>query len=254
MMKVRGPGSYLAILVLFGAQVAAAFEPTPLHLARGARIGVVSSLEPDITHFHSGRSLKDAFLHTERLNWSTGAMLLDALKERVAQMGLVLVPMGVTTELSRARETCFLNGNFNKGLPKDCVPAFEHLGSEDQVQAVIVLAPGLNNSAHAGSSRRKELPDYVRGWGFMTGTAGAPDGKPALFSMTELLLVAPSPDGPALHAREWGGNYELEWASFVPPPDLKAIPIPAYGELKPLFAGLLGRQTSRLLDQIQIGP
>ena len=254
MIKVRGPGSYLAFLLLFGAQMAAAFDATPLHLARGARVGVVSALEPDITHFHAGRSITDAFLHTERVNWSITAMLLDALKDRVTQMGLVLVPVGLTTELNRVRESCFLNGNFNKGLPKDCAPPLEHLSSENQVQAVIVLAPGLNNSAHAGSSRRKELPDYVRGWGFMTGTAGAPDGKPALFSMTELLLVASSPDVPVLHAREWGGNYELEWSRFVPPADLKAIPIEDYDQLQPLFGGLLGRQTSRLLDQIQVGP
>jgi hypothetical protein len=253
MVKVRVPGSYLAILLVFSAPVAA-FDATPLHLTRGARIGVVSALEPDITHFHSGRSITDAFLHTERVNWSPTGMLLDALKERATQMGLVLVPLALTTELNRARETCFLNGNFNKGLPKECVPPLEHLGSDDQVQAVIVLGPGLNNSAHAGSSRRKDLPDYVRGWGFMTGAAGAPDGKPALFSLTELLLVAPSPEGPALHAREWGANYEIEWSNFVPPPDLKAIPISDYAQLQPLFAGLLGRQTSRLLDQIQVGP
>jgi len=253
MIKVRGPGRYL-VLFLFSAQVAAAFDATPLHLARGARVGVVSSLDPDITHFHSGRSITDAFLHTERINWSIGSMLLDAVQERVTQMGLVLVPLGIIPELSHVRESCFLNGNFNKGLPKDCAPPLEHLITENQLQAIIVLAPGLNNSAHGGSSRRKELPDYVRGWGFMTGTSGAPDGKPSLFSMTELLLVAPSPNGPVLHAREWGANYEIEWSSFVPPPDLKAIPLPDYDQLRPFFAALLGRQTSRLLDQIQVGP
>jgi hypothetical protein len=232
----------------------AAREITALALARGARIGVVSVLDPELTHYHSGRSLQDTFLHTETLNWSTNGMLLDALKDRAAQMGLVLVPLAVTAELARAREACFLDGNFNKGLPKDCVGPLEHLGNDDRVQAVIVLAPGLNNSGHAGSSRRKDVPDYVRGWGFVTGHDASPDGKPALFSLAELLLVAPSSDGPELHGREWGGNYSVEWTSFVPPPDLKAIPSQDYAQLQPLFEGILGRQTSRLLDQIQVAP
>jgi hypothetical protein len=253
MLRVRVLGTSLALLVFFSAPLAAR-DATPLVLARGARVGVVSVLDPELTHFHSGRSLQDTFLHTETLNWSTNAMLVDALKDRAAQMGLVLVPLAPTTELARARESCFLDGNFSKGLPKDCLAPLQHLGSDDRIQALILLAPGLNNSAHAGSTRRKDVPDYVRGWGFITGHDATPDGKPALFSLTELLLVAPSSDGPELHGREWGGNYAVEWTTFAPPPDLKAIPSQYYGELQPLFLGVLGRQTSRLLDQIQVGP
>ncbi len=248
----RVQGVYLAFLVAFSVPLAAR-KITPLVLPRGARVGVVSVLDADITHFHSGRSIKDASLHTEHVDWSTGGMLLDSLKDRAAQMGLVLVPLAVTTELSHARETCFLDGNFSKGLPKECSIPLQHLGRDDRVQAVIIRAPGLNNSAHAGSSRRKDLPDYVRGWGLMTGDAASPDGKPALFSLTELLLVAPSPEGPELHGREWGGNYAVEWTTFVPPPDPKVIPPQYYAELQPLFAGILNRQTARLLDQVQVG-
>ena len=40
---------------------------------------------------------------------------------------------------------------------------------------LIVLAPGLNNSSQAGGGTyRKDLPDYLRGWGFVTGD---PNGK-----------------------------------------------------------------------------
>ncbi len=251
MLSVRG--IYLACVLLSSTPLAAR-EITPLALAHGARVGVVSLLSPEITHFHSGHTIKDASLHTEYVGWSTGGMLMDALKDRAAQMGLVLVPLAPTTELTRAREDCFLDGNFNKGLPKECVLPLEHLGSDDHVQAVIVLAPGLNNSTHSGSTRRKELPDYVRGWGFMTGEAASSDGKPALFSMTEMLLVAPAPEGPELRGREWGGNYAVEWTDFVPPPDPKAIPASYYTQLQPLFEGILGRQASRLLDQVQVGP
>jgi hypothetical protein len=251
MLKVRG--IYLVYVLLFSTPLTAR-EITPLLLPRGARVGVVSVLDPEITHFHSGRSIQDASLHTEVVGWSTGAMLLEALRERATQMGLVLVPLAPPTELSRAREACFLDGNFNKSLPKPCILPLEHLGSDDHVQAVIVLAPGLNNSAHAGSSRYKDLPDYVRGWGFMSGESASPDGKPLLFSFVELLLVAESPEGPELRGREWGGNYTVEWTTFVAPPDPKSIPLSYYPQLQPLFAGMLGRQASRLLDQVQVGP
>lgn len=232
----------------------AAKEAVPLVLAKGARVGVISLLDPEVTHFHSGKSIQDAFLKTQTVDWSVEGMLSDALKDRAGQMGLVLVPLGVTDELDRAREGCFLNGNFGKALPKECVLPLQHLVTAERVEALIVLAPGLNNSTHAGSSRRKELPEYLRGWGFLTGEAGAPDGKPTLFSMTELLLVAPSPEGPVLRGREWGGSYSLEWSSFVPPADLKVIPAQSLAPLQPLFTDILSRQGARLLDQIQTGP
>jgi len=240
-------------LMAFSAP-AGARESTPLRLGRGARVGVISLLDAEVTHFHAAKSIRDTALHTEPVDWSVPKMLLDALKERAGQLGLVLVPLSVTDELDRARESCFLNGNFNKNLPKDCVFAFEHLGVAERVDAIIALAPGLNNSTHAGSTRRKEMQDYVRGWAVETGDNGSPDGKPTLFSMTELLLVAPSADGPVLRGREWGGNYTLEWTNYVAPPDPKVLPPNSYPQLQPLFAAILNRQAGRLLDQIEVGP
>jgi hypothetical protein len=244
----------LAFLWLLSAPLAAK-DFTPLALPRGARIGVVNVLAPEVTHFHAARSIKDTALHTELVDWSVSNMLNDALKDRAAQMGLVLVPLALTDELDRSRESCFLNGNFNKSaLPKECVGPFESLGAAERVSAIIVLAPGLNNSSHAGSTRRKELPEYVRGWGVITGEGASPDGKPAVFSMTELLLVAPSSEGPLIRAREWGGNYMLEWTDYVPPANVKELAPASYAQLKPLLAAILSRQTERLLEQIQVLP
>ena len=244
-------GAWLALLLALSAPLAAK-DATPLTLARGARVGVISLLDPEVTHYHAAKAIKDTALHTEPVGWPVANMLTDALKDRAAQMGLVLVPLAVTDELDRSRESCFLNGSFTRSLPKDCVLPFKHLGDAEHVDAVIALAPGLNNGAHAGSTRRKELPEYLRGWGIVTGDESSPDGKPTLFSMTELLLIAPSPEGPVLHAREWGGNYALEWTNFIAPPNIKDIPSQDYNQLQPLFAGILSRQTSRLLDQIQM--
>jgi len=239
-------------IMAFSAPVQAR-DATPLVLARGARLGVIALLDAEVTHYHAAKAIKDTTLHTEQVNWSVPTMLMEAIRDRAAQMGLVIVPLGVTDELDRARESCFLNGNFNKGLPKDCVAAFEHLGTADHVDAVIALAPGLNNSTHAtGSTRHKEMPEYVRGWTVETGDTDSPDGKPMLINMTELLLVAPSAEGPVLRGREWGGNYTLEWSNYVAPADPKELPPQSFAQLQPLFAAILGRQAGRLMDLIQI--
>jgi len=248
---VRACAGWLTFFLVLSAPLAAR-EEAPLALAKGSRVGVVALLHPEVQHFHSAKSLRDQALKTEVLNWSVDAMLLDALKERAGQMGLVLVPLPVSGELEHAREDCFLDNGFNRNLPKPCVAPFEHLLTNEQLQAVIVLAPGLNNGLHAGSARRKDLPDYLRGWGFVTGTAAAPDGKPALFSMTELLLVAPSGEGPQLRGHDWGGSYSLEWSNFTPPPDPKAVPLQDYAALQPLFEGILSRQAARILEQVTV--
>jgi hypothetical protein len=225
-----------------------------LALAKGARVGVVNLLHPEVAHFHSAKAIKDQALKTELVDWSIDTMLLDALKERAGQMGLVLVPVPLPEDLELAREDCFLNNSFNKSLPKQCALPFEHLLGNEHLQAAIVLAPGLNNATHAASARRKELPDYLRGWGYVTGVSASPDGKPNVFSMTDLLLVAPSDEGPQLRGHDWGGNYSLEWNDFVAPPDPKVVPLQDYAKLQPVYAAILSRQTARVLDQIQVSP
>ncbi len=251
---VRVGAGWIACLWVLSTSVATVTAASPLVLARGSRVGVVTVLYPEVTHYHSGKSLKDGFLKTETVDWPVSSLLIDALKDHAARMGLVLVPLQMTEELDRARESCFLNGNFSKGLPKECAAPFEHLASQESVQAIIALAPGLNNSTHGGSARRKGLPDYLRGWGFATGEAAAPDGKPSLFSMTEMVVVVPSPEGPQLRARDWGGNDALEWTTFADPPDTKAIPAQDYVQLESFFAALLTEQTTRLMQQVQVGP
>lgn len=244
-------GSWLTFFLVLSAPLAAK-EDAPLALAKGSRVGVVTLLRPEVQHFHSARSLRDQALKTEIVDWPVDTMLLDALKDRATQMGLVLVPLPVTDELEHAREDCFLNNGFSRNLPKQCVAPLAHLLTNGQVQAVVVLAPGLNNGLHAGSARRKDLPDYLRGWGFVTGTSAAPDGKPSLFSMTDMLLVAPSGDGAQLRGHDWGGSYSLEWSNFIPPPDPTAVPLQDYAALKPLFEGILSRQAARILDQVTV--
>jgi hypothetical protein len=229
-------------------------EEPPLSLPKGARVAVVNLLAAEVQHFHETKSIREAFLKTDNLNWSVPDMLYEALKDPATVIGLTLVPLIPSEELTRVRESCFIESGFNRNLPKDCVVPFNHLLNNEHLQAVIVLSPGLNNSLHAGSARRKELPETLRGWGFGTGEAAAPDGNPSLFNMTEMLLVAPGPEGAALRAHQWGGSFTLEWSNYVPPPDLKTLTSENYAQLQPLFQGLLTRQAARLMEQVKTTP
>jgi hypothetical protein len=251
-MMLRVWGGWLVCLLALSAPLAASAEK-PLVLSKGARVGVVNLVRPEVVHFHSAKAIQDRALKTEVVDWSVDAMLVDSLQERAAQMGLVLVPLALTDELAHAREDCFLNNGFNRSLPRDCVLPFQHLLGNEHLDAVIAFAPGLNNSAHAGSARRKDLPDDLRGFGYVTGVAASPDGKPNVFSMTDLMLVAGTPTGPELRAHDWGGSYSLEWTNFAEP-DPKVVPLQDYAQLKPYFQAILARQTARLWDQVQVAP
>jgi len=251
MMRVWGAGLGLLLAMSLPA---AGKDATNLALAKGARVGVVNLLDPEVTHYHAAKEIKDSFLKTYTVNWPVAAMLSEALKERIGQRGLVPVALGITDALDRSREDCFLHGSFGRGLPKECAVPFAELAAAEHVEAIIVLGPGLNNSAHAGSARRRDLPDYLRGWGFVTNNeaaAGRPR-PPELFNMTELLLIGVSANGLSLRGREWGGSYSLEWTSFVPPKDPKAVPPQQLDEQRPLFAGILARQATRLLEQLDV--
>jgi hypothetical protein len=228
----------------------AARPPAPLPLPSGARVGVVSLLDPQVTHFHASRKLEDSFLKTYTVNWSASAMLLGALKDGMAQHGLTAVPVEPSDELRRSRETCFLDAALAKGLPKPCVPLYAQLAAAGRLDAIIVLGPGRNDSAHAGGTRHKELPEYLRGWCFVTGE-GAADALPTLLNLTELLLVQVSGRDAWLAGRQWGGNGQ-SWIGYRPPPDLKAFSDAQLDQLQPLFSAMLKQQADRLLAPLPL--
>jgi hypothetical protein len=240
---MRGWGVALVCLLVAGwAPAAGAAGNAPL--ARGARVGIITLLDAGIIHFHVARNLQDSFLKTHNVAWRIDLMLASAVKDRFQEMGLEAVPVSVTSALERVREPCFVNGTPAKGLPRDCASVFAQLATAERLDAIIVLAPGLNNSDHG--RRRRELPEYLRGWGFVTGNGA----KPSLFNMTELLLLGVTGETVSLRGREWGGGYTLDWVSHEAQPDEKALAPEELDKLEPLFADILTRQCSRLLDQV----
>jgi hypothetical protein len=225
-------------------------QPANLQLSPGARIAVVSVLDAEVTHFHGARQIENSFLKTYPVNWSVNAMLLAAVRERLAQLGLVGVLLAPSDELSRARESCFLDASLGKGLPRVCERPFARFALEQRVAALIVLGPGRNDSAHATRGRRRDLPEYLRGWCFVTGK-GAAASAPQLLNLTELLLIGVSADSARLADREWGGDAG-SWSGYQAPEDLKAFPDVQLNQLQPRFAAALQEQAGRLLAHLDV--
>ena len=242
-----------AALSLLGGIAVAAQKPVNLQVTAGARVAVVNLLDAEVTHFHASRRVQNSFLKTYTVDWSVNAMLMEALRERLTQMGLVPVAAAATEALRRAREACFLDAALAKGLPKTCGPLFAQLAAAERADAVIVLGPGRNDSAHG--TRRRELPEYLRGWCLVTearGEEGAAEKVPVLLNLSELLLIGVAAPSAEINARQWGGDQFQTWTGFKPPPDLKDIPEQQLGQLQPLYAAMLKQQASGVLAHLQI--
>lgn len=251
-MSRRTPTAVLPTLcaVLLAAipvTVAASRPPPALALPAGARIGVVNLLDSEVTHFHASRQIENSFLKTYTVSWSVSAMLQAAVKDRLNQLGFTIVPVAASDALRRARESCFLDATLAKGLPKECGPLYAQLAASSGVSAIIVLGPGRNDSAHAGGSRHKELPEYLRGWCFVTGA----EPLPVLLDMTELLLVGVSGSKAELFGRAWGGDGK-SWTGYQSPSDLKAFPEQQLNQLQPFYGAMLKQQADTALAALQV--
>jgi hypothetical protein len=252
-MSRRTPTPYraalcAALLGLVPAMLPAAHAPPSLALPAGARVGIVNLLDPEVTHFHASRQIENSFLKTYTVNWPVSTMLLSTVRDRLGQLGFAPVPVAAGDALRRAREACFLDASLGKGLPKECGPLYAQLAASQGLSALVVLGPGRNDSAHAGGARHKELPEYLRGWCFVT---GSPDPLPVLLDMTELLLIGVSGSQAQLVARGWGGDGK-SWTGYRAPPDLKAFPEQQLDQLQPLYGAMLKQQADTALGPLQL--
>ncbi|HVN45466.1 MAG TPA: hypothetical protein VMT66_09435 [Steroidobacteraceae bacterium] len=236
-----------ALLGVIPAVLPAAPPSATLALPAAARVGIVNLLDPEVTHFHASRQIENSFLKTYTVSWPVSAMELAAVRDRLAQLGLLAVPLAPGDALRRSRESCFLDAALGKGLPKECGPLYAQLAVSQGVAALIVLGPGRNDAAHAGNTRHKELPEYLRGWCFVS---GGPEPVPVLLDMTELLLIGIKDSQAQLIARAWGGD-GMDWSGYRPPSDLKAFPEQQLDQLQPLYAAMLKRQADYVLGSLQ---
>jgi hypothetical protein len=241
--------SWIAALASAGA-FATTPQP-PLELRRGARIGLVTVLDAEVTHFHAAAQVMASSLKTQPVPWRVDLMLGQALQAPLAALGLVPVALPPGDALSGMREECFLDANLTKPLSKQCAAPYAVLAAAQHLDAIIILGPGLNNSAHADNTRRKELPDYLRGWCVLT-DGRAPGSAPTLLNLTEMLLIANTPNGAVLSARQWGGVSTSGWTNFVPGPDPKQLTDAQVEQLQPLFAFMVRGQAQLLIETLRV--
>lgn len=246
---------FLAIssLMFSGTPGLARERPSKL-IPKGAQIGVVSLLSPELMHYHAAKDVNGSFLKIQPVGWNVADMLGEAVKPQLEQRGLTLTPLIPTESLERARERCFVNAALADGLPKNCSAPLVEQAAETGVTYLIVMAPGLNNADHAGSSRSEGVTASMRGWGFLTRERAGAKDKPVLYAEVELLLIGITPEGATLRARQWGGGYSLLWQTYNLPPDPKAIPEDELSELQPLYSAMLSKQAKDLMEQVQVAP
>lgn len=250
MTKV-GFAACLLVLGCWTAPIAWSKDPTQLLLHKGARVGVINMLDAEVTHFHATNVLAQSFLKTQQVSWQVDTMLSDAVGQRLTQLGLVPVATAAGDALMHDRDEYFVDNSVARGLSRELSRQFTQLATSQHLDALIVLAPGLNNASQAGNQLRRALPDYLRGWGFVTGDDYA---KPSLFNMTQVLLIGATPKGVVMNAREWGGEYADDWTEHVPAELPKKIPSEQLDPLQPLFARILAKQAGRVLDWITVTP
>jgi hypothetical protein len=236
---------------VLGAGAITAKSPPTLELREGARIGLVTVLDAEVTHYHAAQQLQASFLKTQSLSWRVDSMLSEALQPQLAALHLVPVILAPGQALSGLREECFLEANLTKPLSKQCAAPYAQLAASEHLDALVVLGPGLNNALHAEGSRRKELPDYLRGWCVLT-DAKLAGSTPTLLNLTEMLLIASTPQGPVLMQREWGGASSSGWTQFAGPPEVRQLSDGQLGQLQGLFTGMVRGQGQRLLAPVHV--
>jgi hypothetical protein len=178
-------------------------------------------------------------------------MLEQGLQAPLAGLGLEPVTLAPGDALSGMREECFLEANLTKPLSKQCAAPYAALAAAQHLDAIIILGPGLNNSTHADNTRRKDLPDYLRGWCVLT-DGRMPGSTPTLLNLTEMLMIASTPKGAVLAGRQWGGVSTSGWTNFTPGPDPKQLTDAQVQQLQPLFAFMVRGQAQLLIENLRV--
>jgi hypothetical protein len=223
-----------------------------LAIPAGGRVGIIDMMMPDVTHFHVGEKQVNSFLHTYRPTWSTADVIDEPLIWSLTNIGLEPVSLQATDLLRRQKRSWIVNNPESRKLSGDCLDELGRLISDENLSALIIVAPGLNTSPESvEGDRMRKLPEYIQGWGFSTSDEPGGLTKPVVFNLTQMLLIGKTTDGVRLEEREWGGAYVYEWANFTVPPDVKVIPEAEIAKLKPVITDVMKRQIARLVPHLQ---
>lgn len=256
MSKVRaiwiaGWAMLAAIAGVAGSSAGAA--ELALAIPKGGRIGIIDMMTPDVTHFHIGATSIKSFLRTYRASWSVADVIDEPLIWSLTNIGLEPVSLQASELLRRQKQSWLMANPTGTKLARGCMEELQRVMMEENLSALIVVAPGPNsNPESVEGNRLKKLPEYIQGWGFST-SDDDPDGltKPVVFNLTQMIVIGKTTDGIRMEHREWGGSYVYEWANFTPPGDIKAIPDAEIAKLRPVITDVMKRQIARVTPQLQ---
>lgn len=243
---------FLAATLLMLTSSAATAVELPLAIPAGGRIGIINLMTPDVTHFHVGETQLKSFLRTYRATWSVAEVIDQPIILSLTTAGLEPVMLDPPEELRREKHDWIISNPQDSKLSRGCRGELERLIQKQRLSALIIVAPGANTDPLPveGDVLRK-LPEYIQGWGFST--SDEPDGiaKPAVFNLTQILLIQKTTGGVRLEYRDWGGNHVYEWKDFTPPPDIKKIPETEVAKLEPLITNVMKEQIARFMPHLQ---
>jgi hypothetical protein len=218
----------------------------------GGRVGVIDLMLPDVTHYHVGRVQTESFLRTYRGEWTTAELVAEPLMGELAKAGFEPVALAPSDRLRREKQGWIVSSPRAVRLPRAMNRELEEMMSAQDLQALIIVAPGPNSDSEpVEGSRMRRLPGYIQGWGFSTSDEPGGIEKPVIFNLTQMLLIVRTDDGPRLDFRDWGANYLYEWPNFTPGPDLKALSGEELAKLRPVYLDVMKRQIARVLPRLK---
>jgi hypothetical protein len=206
-------------------------------LPAGARIGIIDMVTNDVTHYHVGRAEVNSFMRTYRGDWGGAEIIEGPLATSLTGAGFVPQALNASDALWKERQSWIIQNPRANKLPRGCLKELGRIMVEQNLAALILVAPGANSEPEfVEGDRWSRVPRTMQGFGFST--SDDPNGvtKPAVFDFTQMVVVANTADGPRLVARDWGGNRIYDWPGFDPGPNLKALSDTQLAQLRPVMA------------------
>ena len=231
-----------------GAWAAAA--PT---IPAGGRVGIIDMVTNDITHFHIGRAEANSFMRTYRANWVAAYLIDDPLIASLNAAGFQPVAIAASDALRKDKRSWIIEKPRSDRLPRGCMKELARIMKEQNLAALIVVAPGANSEPeYVDGDRYSRLPGTLEGLGFSTSDLPIGTTRAGIHDFTQMVVVAKDGDGAELVARDWGGNRVYDWPGFDPGPNPKQLPEDVIAQLRPVFAEALKKRIdTRLMPRFK---
>lgn len=222
-------------------------------IAAGGRVGIIDMVTSDVVHFHIGKAEVNNFMRTYRGNWVAADLIDDPLIAALTAAGFQPVSVQVSPELRKERRSWIYEKPRAEKLPRGAMKELGRILTEQNLAAVIVVAPGQNTEPeYVDGDRYSRLPGSTEGLGFSTSDMPIGTTKAGVFDFTQILVVVKDGDGQALLLRDWGGNRVYDWPGFDPGPNLKALSDDQIAQLRPVYADALKKRIdTRIMPRLK---